>query len=62
MKNINNKENIQCCHDCKFIGYESPRFDQPYPEIWCIKKHFDGITSFEELLEKNDCKDFIIKN
>ena len=52
------------CSNCIFFGYEPPCFDQPYPEFWCIKEHWDGIASQEDqdaLEEETDCKDHKFK-
>jgi len=47
-----------CCSSCENLGYESPQPDQPYPEIWCMKGHFDCPSSLDELHEPINCKDY----
>ena len=54
-------ETGKCCSDCEYFGYESPCHDQPYPEFWCIKGRWDGISSYEELDEPTDCSDWTEK-
>lgn len=48
----------RCCSNCKHFGYESACSDQPYPEFWCGKNHWDGIDSYDSLDEHTDCEDF----
>lgn len=50
---------VSCCNNCKHFGYESPQHDQPYPEFWCSKKHWDGIENTDDLYEPIDCVDFV---
>lgn len=59
----------QCCIDCKHYYFYSAQFDQPYPEISCLKGYWECICSQQEydlLFEENLCKDFealkIVKN
>lgn len=52
------------CITCKHFYFYPPQFDQPYPEISCLKKHWESISTSEEydsLSEKNQCKDFEAK-
>ena len=52
---------VRCCANCSHFNYDAPRFDQPYPEFWCGKKHWCGISSSEEyeaLNEPFECADF----
>ena len=51
----------KCCLNCQYYNFEPPRFDQPYPEIWCSKEYWCGVSSEEEynaLGEYFDCNDF----
>ena len=52
---------VSCCNNCKHFGFESPSHDQPYPEFWCSKKHWDGIENPDELHEPIECIDFVNK-
>lgn len=45
------------CGNCKNMVCESPCSDQPYPEFFCGKKHWDGITDTKQLENEIDCKD-----
>ena len=52
---------VRCCANCSHFNYDAPRFDQPYPEFWCGKEHWGGISSSEEyeaLNEPFECADF----
>lgn len=49
---------VSCCNNCKNFGYEPPAHDQPYPEFWCSKKHWDGIENTDDLHEPIECIDF----
>ena len=54
-------DNIKSCMNCKFYAFDPPRFDQPYPEFYCIKNHQCSITSqeeYEELSNEIQCVDF----
>lgn len=54
-------EVIKCCNNCSNYGHQGPSWDQPYPEFWCGKKHWEGIGSQEELdslLDEINCEDF----
>lgn len=53
---------IKCCAECKFFCYDGPQPDQPYPEFWCSKSHWGGISCNEELYEPNECLDYECKN
>ena len=48
----------ECCSKCRYFSYESPCHDQPYPEFWCAKGHWDGITSYDDLEEPVACFDW----
>jgi tetrahydromethanopterin S-methyltransferase subunit H len=51
-------DTVHCCSICDHLGYAPPQHDQPYPEVWCGKGHFDGISSYDELHEPTECKDY----
>ena len=69
-ENLNNVEtqalnipvvSVRCCVNCSHFNYDAPRFDQPYPEFWCGKEHWCGISCSEEyeaLNEPFECADF----
>ena len=69
-ENLNNAEtqalnipvvSVRCCTNCSHFNYDAPRFDQPYPEFWCGKGHWCGISCSEEyeaLNEPFECADF----
>jgi|SaaInl7_200m_RNA_FD_contig_61_622671_length_404_multi_3_in_0_out_0_1 hypothetical protein len=46
------------CESCAHLGYESGVSSQPYPELWCGKKHWDGVENTDTLLEPIDCMDW----
>jgi len=54
-------EQIRCCSDCKHFWYESACSTQPYPEFGCTKNKWDGVTSTDDLLIENKCKEFEVK-
>ena len=52
---------VRCCANCSHFNYDAPRFDQPYPEFWCGKEHWCGISNSEEYEGLNnpvECADF----
>ena len=52
---------VRCCANCSHFNYDAPRLDQPYPEFWCGKEHWGGISCSEEyeaLNEPFECADF----
>jgi hypothetical protein len=52
---------VRCCANCSYFNYDAPRFDQPYPEFWCGKEHWCGISNSEECEGLNkpfECADF----
>ncbi len=52
---------VRCCVNCSHFNYDAPRFDQPYPEFWCGKDHWCGISNSEEYEGLNnpvECADF----
>jgi len=54
-------EVIKCCNNCSNYSHQGPSWDQPYPEFWCSKKHWESIGSQEELDSLSDeinCDDF----
>jgi hypothetical protein len=58
------KDIIHNCVNCKFFGFNRGDSTQPYDEYYCMKGHWDGIASQEDLdalNKQNDCKDFNIK-
>ena len=50
--------NKKCCNNCDNFGHESSCSDQPYPEFFCLKGHWDGISSMDDLYVLVDCIDF----
>lgn len=52
-----NKEQ-KTCYNCVHFNSQSAQADQPYSEFWCGKKHWDGLSNFEQLYEEIDCNDF----
>jgi len=55
------ENNKKSCLNCQHYNFEPSRFDQPYPEIWCSKGHWCGVSSEEEhnaLGKYFDCNDF----
>jgi hypothetical protein len=51
-------DTVRCCLTCEHLGHIPPQHDQPYPEVWCGNRHFDGVSSYEELYEPTECKDY----
>jgi len=62
VKNLNIPAvSVRCCANCSHFNYDAPRFDQPYPEFWCGKEHWRGISNSEEYEGLNkpfECADF----
>jgi len=51
----------KCCADCEHMRYESACHDQPYPEFWCGKGHWDS-GDCDAIKEPVDCSDWGQKN
>lgn len=46
------------CDDCEHFNYMGGCHDQPYPELWCGKGHWEGATSDDDIYKEIDCSDF----
>ncbi len=46
------------CSDCKFCKCYGASMDEPYPVIFCSKKHWEGMECEEHLTELIECNDF----
>ena len=54
--------NKATCSDCKNFKSMGASHDQPYPELWCSKDHWEGLSeSYDEIYESIECVDFDIK-
>ena len=52
---------VRCCSNCKNFKCEPANIGQPYPEIYCSKNHWCGVSDSEEAkaLDKPfECSDF----
>ena len=47
-----------CCVDCCYFGYEAANIDNPHPELWCKKGHWDGCENASVLYEPVECTDY----
>ena len=64
MNNQQNENTLICCTNCRNFEYDPPCMDNPYPEIYCSKMHWAGISNSEEALALNipfSCIDFKTK-
>jgi len=52
--NPNSSYHIKCCANCNHFNYDPPRYDQPYPEFYCSKEYWCGLSSTEEYNELNN--------
>lgn len=46
------------CSNCARCFCEAPCWDQPYPEVGCIKGHWDGVDNYDDLDKPIDCIDW----
>jgi hypothetical protein len=58
-------EEIKSCINCTHFYHSPAQWGQPYPEFTCMKEHWCGIGSQEEmdsLYDVIECEDFTSSN
>jgi hypothetical protein len=49
---------MKTCDECLNFCSEGPQPDQPWPEFWCAKGKWDGVSNTDDLYEEIECEDF----
>ena len=59
-ENTKRDESVEddCCMRCYQFESDAARHDQPYPEFWCSKGHWEGVTDMDDLWKPVICPDF----